>query len=124
MFFLFRNFQFSPLLRLNSKFSFSSTKTSTGITGLIANPNARNNLLSLYCELKKKLKELPEDYGYRKGMLTILENRTKIIENEANSDLDVEIQINEGQLEELVEQAHEEFNLLEKLANEWKPWKI
>lgn len=136
--FMQHKFQFSPLpllrLKLNiysfssSSYSssslFSSTKTSTGITGLIANSNARNNLLSLYCELEKKLKELPEDYGYRKGMLVLLENYKTIIKNEANSDLDVEIQINEGQLEELVEQAHEELNLLEKLANEWKPYEM
>jgi hypothetical protein len=36
--------------------------------------------------------------------------------------LDVETKIGEGQLEELVDQAHDEIKLVDKLSNEWKPW--
>lgn len=103
-------------------YSTCSNKISTGISGLKVDQSARFNLLKLYEALKGKLCQLPEDYVYRKGMLAVLENRNKLIKNESFSDLDLETEIGEGQLEELVEQAHEEINLLEKLSNEWKPW--
>lgn len=111
---------FRSLSRL--AFSTSSNKISTGITGLQADPSARSNLLKLYTEFKEKLSQLPEDYAYRKGMLAVLENRSKMIKNESFSDLDLETEIGEGQLEELVEQAQDEIKLLEKLSNDWKPW--
>jgi NADH dehydrogenase (ubiquinone) 1 alpha subcomplex subunit 5 len=92
------------------------------ISGLKVDPSARSNLLKLYEELKGKLCQLPEDYVYRREMMGLLENRNKMIKNEAFSDLDLETKIGEGQLEELVEQAQEEIKLLEKLSTEWKPW--
>ena len=110
---------FSKLLSHFNCFSTSSTKVSTGLK---VDPISRNNLLKLYEDLKNKLTQLPEDYVYRKGMLVLLENRKKLIKDEGYSDLDLEIKIGEGQLEELVEQAHEELDLIEKLANNWKPW--
>mgnify|MGYP001809642535 CR=1 FL=1 len=97
-------------------------KISTGISGLKADPYARSNLLKLYSELKEKLYQLPEDYAYRKGMLAIVENRNNLLRNEAFSDLDVENEIGEGQLEELIDQAKDEIKLLEKVSNEWQPW--
>lgn len=100
----------------------SSNKISTGISGLKVDPSARSNLFNLYSELKGKLCQLPEDYAYRKGMLAVLDNRSKMIKDEAFTDLDLESEIGEGQLEELVEQAKEEIKLFEKLSNEWKPW--
>lgn len=113
------------LRRLSQRVFFSSTssnKISTGICGLQADPQARSNLLKLYGQLRGKLQQLPEDYAYRKGMLAVLENRTKMIQNDAFTDVDLEEEIGEGQLEELVEQAHEELALAEKLSNDWKPW--
>lgn len=107
--------------RFNSSTS-CSNKIATGIAGLKVDPSARSNLLKLYDGLKGKLSQLPEDYAYRRGMLVVLENRSKMIKDEAFSDLDLENEIGEGQLEELVEQAQEEIGLLEKLSNEWKPW--
>jgi NADH dehydrogenase (ubiquinone) 1 alpha subcomplex subunit 5 len=102
--------------------SSSATKTSTGLTGLIADANSRQNLISLYSELKSKISILPEDLVYRNGMLAILKSRRELLTNEAYSDLDVETKIGEGQLEELVDQAHDEIKLVDKLSNEWKPW--
>lgn len=105
-----------------SCFSTCSKKISTGLTGLQADSNSRQNLLELYTELNHKLSVLPEDFAYRKGMLVLLNSRKNLIENEAYSDLDLEAEIGEGQLEELVEQAEDELKLVEKLVNEWKPW--
>lgn len=102
----------------------SSTKISTGLTGLQADPAARSNLLNLYGALRDKLRceDIPEDYVYKKGMLELLDYRSKLIKNESFSDLDLETELGEGQLEELVEQAQEELELVNKIVNEWKPW--
>ena len=100
----------------------SSSKLSTGLTGLKVDPFARKNLLKLYGDLEIKLKQLPVDYGYRNVMLNLLEERNKLIKDESLSDYDLEIKIGEGQLEELIEQAEEENVLIEKLSNDWKPW--
>lgn len=111
-------------LKTISRFAFSTctNKISTGISGLQVDPSARLNLVKLYGELRVKLIQLPEDYVYRRGMLAVLENRTKMLKNESLSDLDLENEIGEGQLEELIEQAHDEMKLVEKLSNDWKPW--
>lgn len=115
----------------NSRRIFSQTtaaarasKISTGLTGLKVDPSARNNLLKQYGDLETKLRQLPVDYGYRNGMLSVLEERNKLLKNESLSDFDLEMKIGEGQLEELIEQAEEEHELFEKLSNEWKPWEI
>lgn len=102
----------------------AASKISTGLTGLKVDPSARKNLLKLYGDLEIKLKQLPTDYGYRNGMLSLIEERNKLINNESLTDFELEMKIGEGQLEELIEQAKEEHGLFEKLSNEWKPWKI
>lgn len=102
----------------------SSSKISTGLTGLKVDPSARKHLLKLYGDLETKLKQLPTDYGYRNGMLSLLEERNKLIKNESLSDFDLEIKMGQGQLEELIEQAEEEHQLFEKLSNDWKPWEV
>jgi NADH dehydrogenase (ubiquinone) 1 alpha subcomplex subunit 5 len=117
--------KFVILTRTCAHFNYSTTssnKIATGISGLKVDPSARSNLLKLYEELKGKLCQLPEDYVYKREMMGLLENRNKMIKNEAFSDLDLETKFGEGQLEELVEQAQEEIKLLEKLSTEWKPW--
>lgn len=108
--------------RLFSQSQSTSTKLSTGLTGLKVDPSARKNLFKLYGDLEIKLKQLPIDYGYRNGMLALLEERNKLIKDDSLSDYDLELKIGEGQLEELIEQAEEEHVLIEKLSNNWKPW--
>lgn len=119
------------LFRLNrfNKFSLktyssvhSSEKISTGITGLSADRFARKTLLRLCHEIKDELGGFPENYAYRTGLLALTNNRISLLENCEHSDVDVECLIDGGQLEELVEQAHEELVLLDKIKNEWKPW--
>lgn len=113
---------FSNILgKLKSRL-YSSTKFATGLTGLKVDPSARKNLLKLYGDLEIKLKQLPPDYEYRNRMLRLMEERSKLIRNESLSDFDLENKIGEGQLEELIEQAREEDQLIEKLSNDWKPW--
>ena len=127
MTFLFKPFSNLRKLKSHRYSTFSpstSTKISTGLTGLLADSSARSNLLKLYAELRKTLSsnDIPDDYVYKKSMLSLIENRTKLIENELISDLILEEEIGEGQLEELIEQAQEESELANKLVNEWKPW--
>ena len=64
----------------------------TGLTGKV-DPSARKNLLKLYGDLEIKLKQLPIDYGYRNGMLTLLEERNKLIKDDSLSDYDLELKI-------------------------------
>lgn len=131
MSFLLRKTSISRLSNLKSlqfknflNFS-TSTKISTGLTGLEADPSARATLLNLYGTLKTKLTtnhDIPEDYAYKKTLLSLINHRTKLLENESLTDFDLENEIGEGQLEELVEQAQEELELANKIINEWKPW--
>lgn len=108
---------------LIAQYSTVSIKTSTGLTGLQADPSSRKKLLNLYCDLENELKcqNIPENYVYKKEMLSLLENRKKLLEKLSYSDLELET-IMEGQLEELVEQVQEELELVNKIVNEWKPW--
>lgn len=104
-----------------SKAAFS-TKISTGITGLQADSSARIKLLQIYEKIEKRLGDLPEGYAYRTGLQALLDKRVKLLKDEGRSDVEMETVINEGQLEELRDQAQEELGLLEKITNEWKPY--
>lgn len=99
-----------------------STKLETGITGLKADVNARKKLTEIYEKLKAEaVSTLPEGYEYRRGLLATVESRMKLLGEPSRSDVEVEREIGEGQLEELVEQAEAEYELLQKIK-EWKPW--
>ena len=99
-----------------------STKLETGITGLKADPNARQKLQKLYESLKTDaITSLPEGYEYRRGLLATVESRMKLLGEAGRSDVEIEREIGEGQLEELVEQAEAEHQLLQKVK-QWKPW--
>ena len=98
-----------------------SIKRSTQIVGLAVIPNAREVLCSLYNKTLSVLAEMPEKCTYRVNTERIVKERLKIASAETE-DSKIEARINQGQIEELVDQAKRECSLSEKMLN-WEPWK-
>lgn len=118
-----RVFPIRPQTILRKSRLSSSSKTETGITGLAASPAARSTLLQIYSQLANEAATLPEHYAYRQGILAMTQQRMALLADEqGRTDVDVEREIGEGQLEELVEQGRAELSLMEKIKYEWKPW--
>lgn len=111
------------LTRPCSRRLLSSSKLETGLTGLPASATARADLLRLYDELATEATAgLPPSYAYRSGLLATLSHRCGLLQDlEGRTDLDVEREIGEGQLEELIEQGKAELELVRRVK-EWRPW--
>lgn len=93
----------------------------TGITGIVQHPNPRPVLIKLYQATLKKLDaEVPKDAIYRQSVENMTKARLAIVEkNELNEKIESEIGC--GLVEELIIQANDEYNLLQKMI-EWKAW--
>jgi NADH dehydrogenase (ubiquinone) 1 alpha subcomplex subunit 5 len=110
------------LARLAARlFSSASVKATTGITGLSADPSARAQLIGLYEQLRSELSVLPADYVYHTRTRSLLDRKLRELMRLDLSDVDIEERWKEGQLEELLEQAHAELSLLSNIK-QWKPW--
>mmetsp|Transcript_48001 Transcript_48001/g.138227 ORF Transcript_48001/g.138227 Transcript_48001/m.138227 type:complete len:162 (-) Transcript_48001:89-574(-) len=95
-------------------------KTSTGIVGLPADPDAVQNIIVHYQALLDRMaaSDLPETSQYRVDVETIANYRIKVAkENPDDPDL-VEDLCQCGQVEELVEQAKDEMEVLEMYLKE------
>lgn len=88
-----------------------SNRQSTGIFGVAANPMARNQLKLLYSEILSEVQQM-SDSGYRQCVIQLASERLDIL-NSSHDDVQVEQKIGMGQLEELVEQAQDEKNLIQ-----------
>merc|ERR1719157_267250 len=92
-------------------------KTSTGIVGLPADPNAVSKIATSYQALLDRMaaSELPETAQYRVDLEKIANYRMKIAADHANDPDMVEELCQCGQVEELVQQAELEMYLKERL---------
>uniref|UniRef100_A0A7S2S4N5 Uncharacterized protein n=1 Tax=Mucochytrium quahogii TaxID=96639 RepID=A0A7S2S4N5_9STRA len=89
-------------------------KPTTGIVGLPVVPNAREVLTELYTKTLDNIKEYPKENTYRTSVEQITNFRLKVVKE--NEDIDtIEETIDCGQVEELIEQAEEELDLMEAL---------
>jgi len=96
------------------------TKESTEITGLSVVPNGREVLMALFQQHLEALKTLPEDAPYRQIMEKSTRDRLKVCEeNEKISE--IERIIDTAQIEELIEMAQDEINMIPVLR-ETRPW--
>ena len=66
------------------------------------------------------MKVIPEGAMYRQVVEATANHRLQVLEAEADPQK-VEAAIGEGQLEELIEQAKDELELIPRMV-EWKPW--
>jgi NADH dehydrogenase (ubiquinone) 1 alpha subcomplex subunit 5 len=96
----------------------SSVKESTGLVGLDVVPNAREVLIGLYNETLKVVKDqIPERAEYRRSVEQITNYRLKVCQEEEEHER-IEQRIGCGQVEELIEQAKDELELIPQLAGE------
>lgn len=121
------------------------TKTSTGLVGLPVNPNARADLIGLYQRTLKEAQALPaEAAAYKDAVEHITKYRLSVCEKHsevhglaslANTSIGrgltwgwprqesaIEKEINCGQLEELIEQAHDELSIFPVYVGACRRW--
>ncbi|VEU41783.1 unnamed protein product [Pseudo-nitzschia multistriata] len=95
-------------------------KTSTGIVGLPADPDAVSNIISAYQALLDRMaaSDLPENAQYRVDLENISNYRIKIATENPDDPEMVEELCQCGQVEELVQQAELEMSVLEMYLKE------
>jgi len=100
----------------------AQVKETTGIVGLEVVPNAREVLISLYNKTLNEIKIIPENVPYRRHVEAFTNHRMKVCREEEDWET-IEKRIACGQVEELIEDAESELQLIPKMA-EWKPWEV
>lgn len=95
------------------------TKTSTGLVGLAVDPNGRANLMKVVEEVLEKIKGIP-DCAYRDAVEKIFGRFLKTCQENEDEET-IEDILEMGQLEEMIEQAHEELELID-IYKENKVW--
>ena len=103
---------------------FLSKKLSTDLAGVDVIPNAREVLISIY----KKTIEMINDYGlegkeWNKTVLNLTKHRLEVTEQFTDI-FDIERELQAGQIEEIVEQAEDEMELLIDINEKYKPWEL
>ncbi|KAG8930260.1 hypothetical protein FRC03_008774 [Tulasnella sp. 419] len=96
-------------------------KATTGITGLEVHPNPLPALQSTFKETLSLLEAIPSSSVYRQGVEAITNHKLKVVENSQGDVKAVENQLGEGQIEEVLQVAKIELNLVGKMI-EWKAW--
>lgn len=102
------------------------TRITTGLTGLPINPRPLPHLLSLYSSTLSILSQIPASAVYRQAAESITKERESIINTlrgtESEADIEaIEIAINQGVIEEVIDIAEGELKLAGKML-EWKAW--
>ncbi|EGG13989.1 NADH dehydrogenase [Cavenderia fasciculata] len=97
-------------------------KKSTGLTGLAVEPRARQILSDLYCKTLKELQKIPATAGYRQRMEELTKFRFNVVESETDI-LKIEHTIKGGQVEELIQQAKKELEVIDLVSKE-RVWEL
>ncbi len=95
-------------------------KESTRLTGLAVSHNPHHALTVLYDKLLKTLDKIPDTAAYKQHTKPVIEHRLKLV-NTVKDPVELEKQINSGQIEEVIKEAEYELSLSRKMLN-WKPW--
>ena len=99
----------------------TNPKKTTWITGLDVVPNAPEVLLSLYEETLRKVESYDVKDAYNAHLIQLVKYRQSIVQRESEVEA-IEAAINCGQIEELIEQAEDEFDLLVAMNETIRPW--
>ena len=109
------------MLRLTRPLLHRAFKSTTGITGLAVHPNPLPELAKTYEATLAQLQTLPPTSAYRRSAEVLTQRKLKIV-LAADSDVAaVEKELDEGQIEESLDIAHDELKLVSKVA-QWKAW--
>jgi len=95
-------------------------KKTTAITGLAVLRNPHQHLAVQHKKILAVLQKMPEDAAYRKHTENIIKARQAMVDQEKTVD-GLELKVNCGQAEELVQQAKRELALARNMLK-WKPW--
>ncbi|XP_003382647.1 PREDICTED: NADH dehydrogenase [ubiquinone] 1 alpha subcomplex subunit 5-like [Amphimedon queenslandica] len=95
-------------------------KRTTALVGYAVVPNAREVLCGLYTKTLSALQKLPKEAAYRRNTERIVQQRLQIVQSETHVPA-IEDKIGCGQVEELIDQANRELELVGKME-EWRPW--
>ncbi|KAF8640949.1 hypothetical protein AX17_000596 [Amanita inopinata Kibby_2008] len=100
---------------------YHALKQSTGITGLPVHPNPLPELTKSYENTLSLLNSIPPTSVYRQGVEALTRHKLDIV-HKANGDIStVEVELNEGQIEQALDIAADEYRLAAKMI-EWKAW--
>eukprot|EP00514_Thraustochytrium_sp_LLF1b_P002956 CAMPEP_0184519564 /NCGR_PEP_ID=MMETSP0198_2-20121128/6697_1 /TAXON_ID=1112570 /ORGANISM="Thraustochytrium sp., Strain LLF1b" /LENGTH=112 /DNA_ID=CAMNT_0026910095 /DNA_START=238 /DNA_END=576 /DNA_ORIENTATION=- len=94
----------------------AAAKRTTGLVGLAVVPDAREKLIDMYNKTLEKVKVIPAEVEYRKSVEQITNFRLGVCQKFADLET-IEKEIDCGQVEELLVQAKEEFELIDLLKD-------
>ena len=98
-------------------------KTTTGITGLEVHHDPLPVLTKTYETTLSALSAFPATSVYRQGVEALTQRKLNIVKG-ANGDINaVEKELDEGHVEESLDIAQDELNLVQKMA-EWKAYVV
>jgi len=109
------------MLRITRPLLQRVTKTTTGLTGLAVHPNPLPALTQTYEQTLELLSTIPGSSIYRQGAEALTRHKLTIIQNANDDIVQVEKGLDEGQIEEALEIAQDELNLVGKMV-QWKAW--
>jgi len=95
-------------------------KKTTAITGLPVLRNPHQLLTVTHNKILRILQKMPEDSAYRKHTENIIKARQSAVD-QVKDVAALELKVNGGQAEELVQQARRELKLARNMLK-WKPW--
>ncbi|KAJ3475662.1 hypothetical protein NLI96_g11687 [Meripilus lineatus] len=96
-------------------------KSTTSITGLNVHPNPLPELKQTYEATLSALAAIPATSVYRQGVEALTQRKLSIIEKAEGDIAAAEKELDEGQIEESLDIAHDELGLVSKMI-EWKAW--
>jgi hypothetical protein len=96
----------------------ATNKTTTGIVGLEVEPNAHILLRAVYEETLKKLKAVPDSYGYKTTLSALVNERLAILQS-TDDHAQIEAKFDNGRpIEESLAQAKQENELIDVIVAE------
>ena len=98
---------------------YQAIKQSTGITGLHVHPNPLPELTKTYENTLSVLASLPATSAYRQGVEALTRHKLSIVQKAGGDVAAVERELSEGQIEQSLNIADDEFKLVSKML-EWK----
>lgn len=79
-------------------------------------------LLNLYKQTIEAVKEIPDTATYKKNVENITNYRLGVVQ-ETEDTVKIEKVLNLGQIQEVIEQAEDELELIPRMIA-WKPWEV
>lgn len=96
----------------------STLSRTTGLTGLDSHPNPLPALREAYESTLSRVSSIPKTSVYRQSVEALTRNKLAVAQNENTVDR-LETQLDEGMIEQSIQIANDELNLMEKMI-EWK----